>query len=73
LSKNESLFGFVCLNLRLRGVGTGILGSDRRSGPPLIDERETLINCLGVTVINECEVIPEVHPKGRVPFSVAAT
>ncbi len=54
-------------------MGTGILGSDRGSKSPLIDERETLVNRLGITVIPEREVIPEVHPKGRVSFSVAAT
>ena len=73
LGKNESLVGFVHLSLRLRGVGKWVLGSDRRSGPPSIDERETLVNHLGVTVITEREVILEVRPKGRVLFSVAAT
>ena len=72
LGKNKSLVGFVCLSLRLRGIGTGILGSDRRSGPPSDDERKTLVR-LGVTVITECKVIPEVHPKGRVLVSVAPT
>jgi hypothetical protein len=40
---------------------------------PSVDERKTLVNHLGVTVITEREAIPEVYPKGRVSFSVAAT